>query len=86
MNSRQEETLGAVFEDPVRANIPWRDIESMLSGLGASITEGRGSRVRVVLNGVTAVFHEPHPQKETQKGAIRSLRDFLREAGIQTQN
>ncbi|CDN10437.1 HicA protein [Richelia intracellularis] len=34
------------------------------------------------LNGVRAVFHEPHAEKETDKGAVKSVRDFLMEAGI----
>jgi hypothetical protein len=82
MNKKQRRTLEAIFEDPVRANIDWRDVESLLNALGAEITEGRGSRVRVSLNEVKAVFHEPHPEKEMQKGAIRSLRDLLREVGV----
>jgi hypothetical protein len=36
----------------------------MLKAMGAEITEGEGSRVRIALNGVRAVFHRPHPQKE----------------------
>jgi hypothetical protein len=81
MNKHQR-TLRAVFEDPVRANIPWRDIESMLNAFGAEIAEGTGSRVRMSLNGIRAVFHRPHPQKETDRGAVRSLRRFLSEAGV----
>ncbi|WP_315855755.1 type II toxin-antitoxin system HicA family toxin [Rhizobium leguminosarum] len=46
------------------------------------VSEGNGSRVRVALNGVRAVFHRPHPQKETDKGAVRSVRRFLQEAEI----
>ncbi|MFN6309943.1 MAG: type II toxin-antitoxin system HicA family toxin, partial [Planctomyces sp.] len=34
------------------------------------------------LNDVRAVFHRPHPQKETDKGAVRSMRRFLTEAGV----
>ena len=66
-------TLKAIGEDPVRADIEWRDVESLLNALGAEITEGNGWRVRFSLNGVRAVFHEPHPEKEMKKGAIRSL-------------
>jgi hypothetical protein len=29
-----------------------------------------------------AVFHRPHPQKETDKGALISLRKFLENAGV----
>lgn len=47
-----------------------------------SISEGSGSRIRIVLNDVKAVFHRPHPRKETDKGAIVSMRRFLSEAGV----
>ncbi len=83
MNQKQSKTLSAIFADPIRANIAWSDVESMLSGAGAVISEGRGSRVRVELNGVAAVFHRPHPQKETKKAVIRALRDYLREAEVE---
>jgi hypothetical protein len=72
-----------VFDDPVRANIVWRDIEALPVALGAEITEGIGSRVRVALNGVRAVFHRPHPRKEADRGMVRSVRRFLDEAGIE---
>ncbi|MBN1590194.1 MAG: type II toxin-antitoxin system HicA family toxin [Pirellulales bacterium] len=80
---RHEDTLKAIFDEPVRSNIAWLDVESMLGGLGAEISEGRGSRVRVFLRGVRAVFDRPHPHKETDKGAVRSVRRFLSEAGIE---
>lgn len=82
MNRKHQRTLEAIFEDPVRCDIPWRDIESLLRALGADITEGEGSRVRIALNGVRAVFHRPHPQKETDRGTVRSMRRFLIEAGV----
>jgi hypothetical protein len=31
---------------------------------------------------VRAVFHRPHPQKETDRGSVRSMRRFLSEAGV----
>jgi len=37
---------------------------------------------RIALNGVRAVFHRPHPQKETDKGVLQSMRRFLQEAGV----
>ena len=55
----------------------------LLLALGAELSEGSGSRVRVALNGVRAVFHRPHPQRETDKGAVKSVRRFLQEAGIE---
>ena len=82
MHHRHRKTLEAVFDDPVRAGVPWAEVEALLAAAGAEISEGRGSRVRVSLNGVDAVFHRPHPQKETDKGALKSVRRFLKEAGI----
>ena len=69
MNSKQRKTLEAIFADPVRSGIPWADIESLFVALGAEITEGRGSRVRISLNGVLATFHRPHPERNTDKGS-----------------
>lgn len=82
VNRRQRRTLAAIFENPVRADVPWADIESLLRALGAEIKEGSGSRVRIALHGVRAVFHRPHPHPDTDKGALRSMRRFLTEAGI----
>ena len=82
MNKTHRATLGAVFADPVRASIAWRDIEAFLAVCGAEIGEGDGSRVRIALNGMRAVFHRPHPQKEADKGAVKSVRRFLTEAQV----
>jgi hypothetical protein len=82
MQTRHRRILLAIFDTPVRANIPWADIEALLQACGAEISEGRGSRVRIALNGVRAVFHRPHPQKETDKGAVAAMRRFLTEAGV----
>ena len=82
MQDKHRKTLEAIFEVPERANIPWRDVEALLVALGAEVSEGRGSRVRVALNDVRAVFHRPHPRKEADKGTVKSVRRFLQEAGI----
>ncbi|MEW6613263.1 MAG: type II toxin-antitoxin system HicA family toxin [Pseudomonadota bacterium] len=82
MNARHQKTLQAIFDQPVRANVAWSDIEALLRACGAEITEGNGSRVRIALHGVRAVFHRPHPHKEADKGALVSMRRFLEEAGV----
>jgi len=82
VNKKHQKTLEAIFANPVRANISWKNIESLFLALGAEISEGSGSRVRVALNGIRAIFHRPHPQKETKKGAVKSVRRFLQEAGV----
>lgn len=81
MRQKHRRTLAAIFAEPVRSAILWEDVEALLVVLGAEVTEGRGSRVRVALQGVRAVFHRPHPEKEVDKGAVRSVRRFLIAAG-----
>ena len=81
MNSKQRKTLKDVFHDPVKNSILWSDVESLFKALGAHLEEGSGSRICIMLNGVAAVLHKPHPQKETDRGAIKSVRHFLRNAG-----
>ena len=51
--------LRTIFQDPVSGNIHWREIESLLHHLGATVEPSHGARFRVVLNNVeTALTHE----------------------------
>ena len=82
MNNKHRKILNAIFAAPVQSGINWNDIEALIMVLGAERYEGNGSRVRFLLNGVKAVFHRPHPHKETDKGAVASVRRFLEAGGI----
>lgn len=82
MNKKHQKTLEAIFKTPVSSSVKWSDIENLLINLGAEFSEGSGSRVRIQLNGVKAVFHRPHPRPDTDKGALVSVRKFLQNAGV----
>ncbi|MBR6347408.1 MAG: type II toxin-antitoxin system HicA family toxin [Spirochaetales bacterium] len=82
MNNYQRKTYEQIFENPIRSNVEWKDIERLLVSLGAKITEGNGSRIRIELNGERAVFHRPHPERVTDKGAVKAMRQFLLNAGV----
>ena len=82
MNKKHRKTLDAIFDTPVRSDIEWKEIESLFKALGGDISEGRGSRVRVALKGVRAVFHRPHPKKQSDKGAVKSVRRLLKESEV----
>jgi len=45
MKRTHQKTLEAVFAHPTSANIAWKDIEALLAGLGAEVSEREGSRV-----------------------------------------
>lgn len=82
VNSRHRRTLGRIFAEPTPADLRWSEIEALLRAAGAEINEGAGSRVRIVLSGVRAVFHRPHPSPFTRRGLVRAVRDFLAAAGV----
>jgi len=83
VKKKHRKTLDAIFSRPTQANIKWGDVESLLKAFGAYIEERKGSRVAIELNDVVAIFHRPHPEKEIDKGAVASIRRFLREAGVE---
>ena len=82
MNKKHKRTLEKIVEKPERSDIPWKDIESLIIALGGDITKSRGSRVRIYLNDVRAVFHRPHPKRVTNKGAVSSMKKFLKAAEV----
>ena len=82
LKKKYQMTLNAIFAIPVQSGIVWKEIEALLLALGAELSEGSGSRIRIALNGRKAVFHRPHPRKETNKGAVVSIKRFLKEAGV----
>jgi len=83
VNKKHRKILDSIFENPIRSNMDWKEIESLFLGLGAEISEGRGSRMRVILNGVRIVIHRPHPRKEVGRETLKDVRDFLTRAGIE---
>lgn len=82
MKRKCQRTLAQLFSRPVSANIRWADIEALFIELGGELAEREGSRVLVRLFGVRRVFHRPHPEPTTDKGAVESIRKWLEEHGV----
>ncbi|NTS31774.1 type II toxin-antitoxin system HicA family toxin [Phyllobacterium sp. BT25] len=82
LKRRHRVTLQQIFARPASGSIRWSDVEALLLGLGAEITEREGSRFGVFLFGEIRVFHRPHPSPDTDKGAIASIRKWLESHGI----
>ena len=84
MGKRHDRTLAAIFASPTRANIAWEDVVALVQHLGGVVRADRGGSMReFVLNGVRAIFHEPHPGNEVPQAMVRRLRIYLDEAGIE---
>ena len=82
VKGKYAKTLEAIFTRPVPANIRWGDIEALLVVLGAARSERAGSRVAFVWNRQVQVFHRPHPNPDTDKGAVVSVRKWLEANGV----
>lgn len=82
MSHKHLNLLRAIFQDPVSGNIHWREIESLLLNLGATVEPTHGASVRVVLNGFEGILHHPHHSNVCPKQDIKQFRDYLVHAGI----
>lgn len=83
MNKKQRSTFDAIFAEPIKRNIAWNDVVSLVNALGGTVTQGSGSRVRFDLNDISLNIHSPHPQKELKKYQVKAVREFLVNAGIE---
>jgi len=82
MNNKNRKTLLSIFENPVRKNIKWSDVEKLVLAVEGTIFQGAGSRVRIVVGGVSLNIHSPHPQKELKPYQVRKLRELFIEGGV----
>lgn len=82
MSQKQKRILNAILQGPVSGNLHWREVESLLRHLGATIEPGHGARMRVELNGIQGTLHRPHHSGVCDKHDVRHLRDYLVDVGV----
>ncbi len=83
MNKKQREIYDAIFATPIRRNIVWNDVVSLVEALGGTVIQGNGSRVRFSLNDIALNIHSPHPQKELKRYQVKAVRSFLTKAEVE---
>jgi hypothetical protein len=82
MSHKHDNLIRAIFHDPVSGNIQWREIESLLRHLGASVESLSGTRVRMKLNGHEGVLHRPHGGNTLGRQDVMHLREYLAHARV----
>lgn len=82
MSHKHAQLLRSIFQDPLPANIHWREVESLLHHLGAEIEPAHGARFKVTLNGHEAFLHHPHHSSTCNRQDIKTLREALAHAGV----
>lgn len=66
MSHKHEQLIRAIFREPFSGNIHWREVESFLHHLGATLEPLSGARLRVRLHGVEDILHR---QRARQTGS-----------------
>lgn len=82
MSNKHLNVLTTIFRDPVSANVQWREVESLLRHVGATVEPAHGARFRVVLGGREFFIHHPHHGGEFGKAEVKLLREGLGSLGI----
>ena len=82
MSHKHENLIREIFHDPVSTNLQWREIESLLRHLGATIESLSGTRVRVKLNGHEGILHRPHGGNALGRQDVSHLREYLAHARV----
>ncbi|OGB35025.1 MAG: hypothetical protein A3F78_18880 [Burkholderiales bacterium RIFCSPLOWO2_12_FULL_61_40] len=82
MSHKHQTLLRAIFHDPLPANVHWRELESLLSHLGATFEPSHGARFKVTLNQASDFLHHPHHNSECSRDLVKQVREFLTQAGV----
>ncbi|MCF6320049.1 MAG: hexulose-6-phosphate isomerase [Proteobacteria bacterium] len=77
MNKRQRKTLERILVNPVLKNIKWADVKALILSLEGIIKQGNGSRIRIVLGGISVNIHTSHPGNELKPYQVRVIRKLL---------
>jgi hypothetical protein len=82
MSRHHANLIRTIFHDPPSGNVHWREIESLLKHVGASLEPISGARIRVTLNRMEGVLHRPHHSNVLDASALLHLRQYLARAGV----
>lgn len=82
MSHKHIALLRTIFQDPLPANVHWREVESLLNHLGATVEPSHGARFKVSLNKISDFLHHPHNSSTCSREMIRQVREFLAHAGV----
>lgn len=82
MNNNQQKTLKSLFDNPVKKNIKWTDVEKLIISVQGRISQGDGTRIRIVIGEQSLNIHTPHPHKELKPYQIRAIRKLFIEQGL----
>ncbi len=60
----------------------WKDMVTLLTGLGFEEIQREGSRVMFVNDEVIIKLHKPHPGNEMKEYAVKDVKEILKSEGF----
>lgn len=82
MSRHHTQMLRTIFQDPPSGNIHWREIESLLKHVGASIEPASKGRIHIKLGRADSMLHRPHHGNTLDSRALLHLREILARGGV----
>jgi hypothetical protein len=82
MSRHHANLIRTIFHDPPTGNVHWRDVESLLRHVGATLEPLSGARVRVQLHHMEGILHRPHHSNVLDSHALLHLRGLLARGGV----
>ena len=77
MSKKHEKIVAKINARPTRSDVRWSELEALLMHMGATRTEGRGSRVRFKIGMRRLHLHRPHPSPFVNKATLEDVREFI---------
>lgn len=80
MNNRQKKTVSDIRA--INSQIKWAEVKSLLRALGATMRQGRGSRVKFEYLGHRLALHIPHNPDILKEYQVKLVSEFLDKIGV----
>jgi hypothetical protein len=82
MSHRTASLLRTIFHDPPSGNVHWRDVESLLKHVGATLEPLSGARIRARIGHMEGILHRPHHSNTLDASGLLHVRQFLARSGV----
>ena len=73
LNGHHKRTFETIFQHPIAHNLAWRDLKSLLAGLG-ELVEGENGSFELIRDGQEVTLHAPRFKDYATEGDILGIR------------
>ncbi len=70
--------LDKFLDIPVRSDLTYKELETLLIKFGFEKIEGSGSRVKFIKDNTPIMIHRPHPENILKRYVVKQLQEILR--------